>query len=93
MAPKLDCESGIYLLRVAQVVLLRCYRCLQLLKSDTTEIAPWHTLSNIDILTALSEKANTTLLETVSAKTHTYMYINKYMLNRKTLGAFLNLVQ
>lgn len=73
MAPKLDCESGIYLLRVPQVVLLRCYRCLQLLKSDITEIAPWHTLSHIDILMVFSEKANT-LRDCFCKDTHIHVY-------------------
>jgi len=93
MASEPNCESGICLPGITQVVLFKCYSCLQLLKSDITEITPWYTLSNTDTLMALSEKANITLSESISAQTHAHMYINKYTLNWKTLGAFFHLMQ
>lgn len=74
MASKLNCKSGICLPGITQVVLFKCYSCLQLLKSDMTEITPWYTLSNTDTLMALSEKANITLSESVSAQTHAHVY-------------------
>lgn len=93
IASKPNCKSGICLPGITQVVLFKCYSCLQLLKSGMTEITPWYTLSNTDTLMALSEKANITLSESISAQTHAHMYINKYTLNWKTLGAFFHLMQ